>query len=87
MEVGDASSARLSLDPLGDQREAARVTVSITTEEGLDVDVIVDLVFVRADRGISLGLFIDVFSPFDTDLREQLTATSVRRLSDNLSSR
>ena len=86
LEVGNASSARLSLDPLGDQREAARVTVPVTTEEGLDVDVIVDLVFVRADRGISLGLFIDVLSPFDSDLREQLTATSVRRLSDNLSS-
>jgi hypothetical protein len=63
LAVGDASSARLSLDPLGDQREAARVTGPVTTEEGLDVDVIVDLVFVRADRGISLGLLIEVFSP------------------------
>lgn len=86
LTVGEPRSARLSLDPLGDEREAARVTLPVTTEEGLDVDVIVDLVFVRADRGISLGLFIDVLSAFDGDLREQLTATSVQRLSDNLSS-
>jgi hypothetical protein len=86
LTVGEARGARLSLDPLGDQREAARVTLPVTTEEGQDVDVIVDLVFVRADRGISLGLFIDVVSPLDGDLREQLTATSVRRLSDKLSS-
>ena len=86
LEVGDANSGRLSLDPLGDQRDAARVTVPLTTAEGVDADLIVDMVFVRSDRGLSLGLFIDVVSPFDNDLREQLTATSVGRLSDNLSS-
>jgi hypothetical protein len=85
LTVGEAESARLSLDPLGDQREAARVTVPVTSQ-GVDVDVIVDLIFVRVDRGISIGLFIDAFSPFDDDLRGQLTATSVRRLSDNVAS-
>jgi hypothetical protein len=59
--------------------------VPVTTEEGVNV-VIVDVVFVRADRGVSLGLFIDVYSAFDNDLRDQLTATSVRRLSDDLAS-
>jgi hypothetical protein len=39
------------------------VTGPVTTEEGLDVDVMIDLVFVRLDRGISLGLLIEVFSP------------------------
>jgi hypothetical protein len=57
LEVGDANSGRLSLDPLGDPRDAARVTVPLTTAEGVDAD----------------------------DLREQLTATSVGRLSDNSS--
>ena len=85
LEVGDAESARLSLDPLGDQREAARVTVPVSSD-GVDVDVFVDLVFVRADRGISLGLFIHTVTAFDDELRGQLTSTSVRRLSDNLAS-
>lgn len=84
LEVGDTTSALLPLDPLGDQRNAARVTVPLTTAEGVDVDLVADMVFVRSDRGLSLGLFIDVVSPFDSDLREQLTATSVQRLSDNL---
>jgi len=86
LKVGKTESGRLSLDPLGDERDAARVTVPVTTAQGLDVDVIVDLIFVRADRGISLGLFIDALSPFDEDLQAQLTATSVRRLSDSLAS-
>ena len=86
LEVGDATSARLALDPLGDQRDAGRVTVPLTTAEGVEVDLVADMVFVRSDRGLSLGLFIDVVSPFDSDLREQLTATSAQRLSDNLGS-
>lgn len=63
-------------------RKVESVTDALDEAGGLEAtDVIVDLVFVRADRGISLGLFIDVLSPFDSDLREHLTATRVRRLS------
>ena len=47
-----------------------------------DVDVIIDMVLVALLRGLAITLFINVFSPFDRDLRDQLTATSVRRLSD-----
>ena len=83
LDVGETQSARLSLDPVGDQREAARLTVPLSAE-GVDVDLVIDLVFVRADRGLSLSLFINVSAPFDADLREELTATSVTRLSDAL---
>jgi hypothetical protein len=41
---------------------------------------LIDIVFVRADRGLTLTLFLDVLSAFDSDLRQQLTAVSVRRL-------
>jgi hypothetical protein len=39
-------------------------------------------VFVRAGRGISLSLFVNVPTPFDAELRGQLTAASAERLSD-----
>lgn len=83
LKVGKVESSRLSMDPLGDDRDAGCITVPVTSQ-GVDVDVVVDMVFVRADRGMTITLFIDVFTPFDSDLRDQLTVTSVRRLSDNL---
>jgi hypothetical protein len=83
LKVGKTESARLSIDPLGDDRDAGRITVPVTSQ-GVDVDVIVDVVFVRAGRGMTITLFMDLISSFDADLRDQLTATSVRRLSDNL---
>ena len=43
LQVGDADSGRLSLDPLGDQRDASRVTVPLTTAEGVEVDLVVDM--------------------------------------------
>ena len=54
-------------------RAAARVTAKYTIGGA-------DLVFVRAGRGISLGAFVDVISPFDEALRAELTATQVGRL-------
>jgi len=83
LKVGKAQSGRLSVEPLGDDRDAARITVPITAK-GVDVDVVVDIVFVRAKRGMTLTLFIDLGAPFDGGLRDQLTATSVRRLSESV---
>ena len=73
----------MSTDPLGDERDAARITVPVMSE-GVDLDVIVDMVFVQAARGLTLTLFIGVLTPFDEDLRDELTATSVRRLSETV---
>jgi hypothetical protein len=83
VDVGRAESARVSLNPLGDQRRGSRVTVPVSAR-GINVDVVIDLVFVRADRGLSLCLFIGVVSPFDDDVRDHLTADTVRRLSNRL---
>lgn len=78
-DVGDPTTGQLSIDPLGDERAAGRVTVPISAR-GINVDLILDLVFVRAGRGIGIMIYIDAFSPFDDDLRADLTGKVVRRL-------
>jgi hypothetical protein len=83
IEVRKVKTARLSLDPLADQRAGGRVTIAVTSE-GVDADLYLDLVFVRTGRGVSLGLFTAALGPFDADLRTTLTAKLLRRLSDGL---
>ena len=80
VELGDTTTAALPIDPVGDQHDAARVTLPITAE-GVEADLIVDLVFVRVRRALSLSLFLNVSSPFDPALRAQLTAAVAQRLS------
>ena len=80
VELGDTNTAALSIEPVGDQHDAARVTLPITAE-GVAADLIVDLVFVRIGRALSLSLFLNVATPFDPALRGQLTAATARRLS------
>jgi hypothetical protein len=83
VEVGDAKTAELSVDPLGDERSASRITLPLSAE-GVDVDLVIDLVFVRIGRAVSLNLFVDTFTAFDEDLRGDLTASSVKRLTAEL---
>jgi hypothetical protein len=78
-DVGKPTTGQLSMDPLGDERSAGRVTVPISAQ-GINVDLILDLVFVRAGRGIGIMIYIDAFSPFDDGLRADLTGKVVRRL-------
>jgi hypothetical protein len=82
-EVGEPETSRVSTEPLGDEREAVRITVPVSAE-GIDVDLVIDTVFVRVGRGIALPLFVDTFSAFDEDLKADLTSTVVRRLSAGL---
>jgi hypothetical protein len=43
-----------------------------------------DLMFVRAGRAISLGLYMSVYDPFDEDLRAELSDKAANRLQDVL---
>jgi hypothetical protein len=83
VEVGDASTSRVSIDPLGDDREALRVQVPFSSE-GIDVDLYIDAAYIRVGRGIALLTTSDVFSPFDDELRADLMSKLVRRLSTGL---
>ncbi len=84
IDAGEARTGRLAIDPLGDQREAARIAFPVKAE-GVDVDITTDLVYVRTGRAIAFGLFFDTFTAFDDELREDLTGKIVRRLSAGVS--
>ena len=81
--VGRAATAPLEIDAHGDQSDATRVTVPLSAA-GIEADLHIDLLYVRTGRALSLGLFLNVGSPFDDALREQLTAIGVERLTDAL---
>jgi hypothetical protein len=82
-KVRDVKTTRLSIDPLGDRHDAARITVAFTAHD-IDADLVIDLIYVRVGRGLSLSVFLDVFSAFDEKLRAKLTAASADRLANAL---
>ena len=51
VEVGDPRSSSLPIEPLGDERGAARVTIPMTSK-GSEIPVYVDFEFIRAGRGL-----------------------------------
>ena len=77
--VGKPTTGQVAVDAVGDEQAGGRATVPLNTQ-GLDVDVDVDLVFVRVGRAVTTLVFIDVLSPFDEDLRAQLTRKVVGRM-------
>jgi hypothetical protein len=79
IETGEPETAPLEVAAVGDEHAAARVTIPIA-DQGLEVNATIDLVFVRAGRGLSLNLFVNALAPFDAPLRDQLTAATVDRL-------
>jgi hypothetical protein len=83
LAVGDVHAARLSVDPVGDDLAASRLTIA-ATRKGVDFDLVVDLVFVRSGRAISLSMFLRALEPFDDKLRAGLTNTSAQRLANRL---
>jgi hypothetical protein len=84
LTIGEPSTYRLRAEPLGDQRAAGRATLPMSAS-GLDVELTVDFVFVRVGRGVALLALADVQSPFDEELRADLTSTVARRLAAELS--
>jgi hypothetical protein len=67
------------VDPLGDEQAGARFVVSYTS--GV---LYIDLLIVRAGRGIATELYTGNGAPLDGGLRYDLTALTARRLAANL---
>jgi hypothetical protein len=67
------------VDPLGDQQSGTRFVVTYTYRRQL-VPVYVDLLRVRAGRGIASELYVSAGAPLDGRLRYDLTALTARRL-------
>ncbi len=79
VESGTPQIAPLEVAAIGDEHAAARVTIPVKAQ-GLEVNVSIDLVFMRAGRGISLNLFVNALAPFEAGLRDGLTDATVGRL-------
>jgi hypothetical protein len=81
VKFGTATSGQVAMPPVGDKSALGRLTIPVTdTSSGMNVDLYLDLAFVRVGRGIAILNFLDSVSPFDDTLRNQLTRTLVGRL-------
>jgi hypothetical protein len=83
LAVGQPRTGRVAVDRLGDEHDAARITLPVRTR-ATDVDLIVDIVYIRVGRGLALPFFVDALAPFDQDLRADLTGKVVHRLAAQL---
>jgi hypothetical protein len=83
IEVGEPRTRRVAIDPVGDEREGSRITLPLRIQ-GEEVDLVLDYVVVRVDRGLVLLTFIDLLAPFDENLRADLTSKVTRRLAAGL---
>lgn len=80
---GQPSSAVLSISPVGDQAAAGRITIPYTVQ-GVNLEAVVDLVFVRVDRGIQILSFIGSAGAFDPTAETDLTRAATNRLAAQL---
>jgi hypothetical protein len=71
------------VDPLGDQQAGSRFVVAYATSRGQGVFYI-DVLVVRAGRGIATEYYTSDSAPLDGGLRYNLTALTARRLADGL---
>jgi hypothetical protein len=89
VEIAGAEVGELSFTPPSgvDDAKAWQVAISIEGKAGSQADRVsatgyVDLVQLRSGAGISEVTTVDVFSPFDAGLRDQLVAAVASRMSE-----
>jgi hypothetical protein len=80
-KIGTTIIAGLPLDPVGDERSGMQLTIPVS-RQGVDANILFDLVVARTGRALALELFVDAFDPFDSGFRGKLTTTQLRRLHD-----
>ena len=78
-EVRDVRVRRLSLGRLGDQRAGARFIFPLTAA-GVELDLNIDLTYVRRGRALSLVFCLKAGGAFDSRLRRDLVAKQAGRL-------
>jgi hypothetical protein len=79
VEIGEITVARLNVIPAGDDVQASRVVIPFTTQ-GLEIDVIADLVLVRVGRSLSGLFFGSQFVPIPIETLDEYTALAASRL-------
>ena len=81
--VGEPTEQPRRSRPARRSARRGRVTLPVTTG-GQDLELFTDFVFVRVSRGVALLLLVDALSPFDEDMRADLTSKVTRRLAAEL---
>jgi hypothetical protein len=79
VKITRTSFGRLRFPRMGDESGAYQIAIGLETQ-GLTPTAYVDLVFIRQERALALLAFIDAFSPFEEQLKEQLARTVAGRM-------
>jgi hypothetical protein len=82
-KFGAPESGQLSIPAAGEQSAAGRVSIPYTVS-GLSLTLTLDVVFVRADRGVHILLVTDATGTPDSGLEAELTRTAAQRLQTEL---
>ncbi len=79
LAVGEATAERLEVGTAGDETAAYRMTIAVTVD-GVDVDLIVDLVATRVGDTVSGITAQSSVTPFDSDQLDSLVQAVANRL-------
>jgi hypothetical protein len=78
-KITDSSFGKLGFPKLGDQSSAYQIAMTLEAQ-GLTPTAYVDLVFIRETRALTFLVFLDLFSPFDEQLKEDLARKVASRM-------
>jgi hypothetical protein len=79
VKITRTSFGRLQFPHMADQTAAYQIVIGLESQ-GLSPSAYVDLVFIRQTRAVAVLAFVDVFSPFDEQHKEQLARTVAGRM-------
>lgn len=82
VKITRTSFGRLRFPQIGDESAAYQIAIGLESQ-GLTPTAYVDLVFVRQTRALALLGFVDVFSPFDEQMKEELARTVAGRMTSS----
>jgi hypothetical protein len=77
--ISDASFGKLGFPEMGDESAAYQIAIELEAS-GLTPTAYVDLVFIQRDRALALLAFVDVFTPFDQQQKEDLAEAVADRM-------
>ncbi len=76
---GEISVGEISFPTLGEASRAYEVVIEVKAE-GLSPNVFADLIFINKGRSVALLYFVDAFSPFDNDMKVELSEKVAARM-------
>jgi hypothetical protein len=84
-DVTGVGRRSLVVPRVGDERVGRRVRVDVPHPFFSELNLRIDLVYIRIGRALALGAFLDALGPFDKTTRAELIGKQVERLERALS--